>query len=212
MKDLSHFFTSIDAVHAFVRGGSLHVDDIMLLAYLGQDKQGRANTASGLSEALHLGRPRISRILARLSAAGLAQEAVQRSDYRVSHYRLSNHGENVLFEIRRRFGRKAVDDLVQDYIALQAACRSAEHYAGERKFSDSAVRIYVLLLAAKKPLKLSELIEASNLAQNRVSQAVAALERKGSVQLATGKGDARVRMVSLTAKGKAIAKHLSLRL
>ena len=205
-KDFGKLFHDLDAVHHFVQGGALHTDDIMILVHLGQSAQPGADTASGLASTLHISRPRTSRSLARLAAAGLVQEVVQRSDYRVSHYRLSNHGENVFFEIRRRFGAQHIDALFQDYCTLQLATREAESQAGERKLSDSAQRIYLVLHAATKPLSLSALIEATGLAQNRLSQAVAVLQSKGQVKLEPGKTDARQRIVSLTTEGKRIAK------
>ena len=206
LKEFSQLFHDLDAVHHFVQGGALHTDDIMILVHLGQSAQPGADTASGLASTLHISRPRTSRSLARLAAAGLVQEVVQRSDYRVSHYRLSNHGENVFFEIRRRFGAQHIDTLFQDYCTLQRATREAESQAGERKLSDSAQRIYLVLHATAKPLSLSALIEATGLAQNRLSQAVTVLQSKGQVKLEPGKTDARQRIVSLTTEGKRIAK------
>ena len=151
----------------------------------------------------------MSRSLARLAAAGLVQEVVQRSDYRISHYRLSNHGENVFFEIRRRFDAQHVSALFQDYCTLQLATREAESQTGQRKLSDSAQRIYLVLHNATKPLNLTALIEATGLAQNRLSQAVAVLQDAGKVKLTRGKTDARQHFVSLTAQGRRTAKLLA---
>ena len=207
-KDFSKLFHDLDAVHHFVQGGALHIDDIMILVHLGQSAQAGADTASTLASTLHVSRPRTSRSLARLASAGLVQEVVQRSDYRISHYRLSNRGENVFFEIRRRFGVQHIAAIFRGYCTLQLATREAESQAGERKLSDSAQRIYLVLYGAKKALTLSDLVEATGLAQNRLSQAVAVLQNKGQVELEPGRTDARQRFVSLTAQGKRTAKYL----
>ena len=72
-KDFGKLFHDLDAVHHFVQGGALHTDDIMILVHLGQSAQPGADTASGLASTLHISRPRTSRSLARLAAAGLVR-------------------------------------------------------------------------------------------------------------------------------------------
>lgn len=66
----------------------------------------------------------------------------------------------------------------------------------------------VLRLAARSPLRMTELADDLGLVPGTVSEAVAALVRKGLVRRELGSADRRQVLVSLTTEGRALAKQL----
>ena len=210
--ELSSVFIFHDELQSFASGGVLHLCDIMVLLHIDANN---ACHAALLANVLGVTRPKISRSLKRLVKAGLVEEAISQADHRISLYRLSNRGEHVVFEIKKKFGAQKTAQHFREYCALQHGARAAEQAFDVSHFSESAVRILLVLGEAGSPqvgLSQAEICEATHLAQNRVSAALDVLDEKGFVRKRLAAHDRRLQVVSLSAKGKKLRSTLLLSL
>ena len=200
------YFAQFDRVAAYASGGVLRSDDIMVLLWLEERYQ---STASDIASGLALSKPRMSRSLQRLTSAELLDESVSCDDFRRLRYRLSNRGENIVFEVRKEFGVQATGEILAQYRVLQQATRQAEEQCHKTKLSDSIQRILPLSHLAGKPLAIKELARLSRLAPHRTSMAVASCEEWGWLEKRGSQEDARLQLVQLSAQGRDVAKILS---
>ena len=199
------FFEQFDQLVAYASGGVLRPDDIMALLWLEEHYQ---STAGDIASSLFLPAPRISRSLRRLSSAELLDETVNRDDFRRLRYRLSNRGENIVFEVRKKYGAQATGKILTHFCSLQQATRQVEEQLQLAKLSDSLQRVLPILYLARKPLSVKEVAQHSHLAQHRTSMALTSCEERGWLEKQDSEKDARVCLVQLSAKGRDVAKGL----
>ncbi|ACV22954.1 homoprotocatechuate degradation operon regulator, HpaR [Slackia heliotrinireducens] len=201
LKRLQTIYTDQNDLDTIISAGDLDFDTLALLVVLQKSER---NTAGGIADQLSWTPSKTSRCLKKATARALIRESVDSKDLRKCHFKLSNKGANVVFEVSREFGAERLADLVTTTTSLRRSGHEAESEMSV-SLSETSLRT-VLLLFAHGAASVGAVSDMAKLSQPRISMALKSMQNQNLVDVGTQQADQRIRMLRLTRHGSKLAR------